>query len=436
MDWTTEQILGVAPDQFTLRASQGIAKQTKWVALHQDGQTLWGIFPNGKRKDGQTAVFLPSSSVTCSCNSRKFPCRHQLALLQIWQQQNSLFTPMPLETQLAIWATREQQRHSRTADEAKQSLPKQPPPQQMAQLKTGLHELELWLTDMVRHGLATLPERPKTYWVTMANRLIDAQAPTLAQQVQQMGKIPTAQPNWPQETLKQVGRLYLIIQGFRQFNQLSSETQADLQTAVGWLPTPHPNRPNQADNWLVLGRTQEQVGKKLHTHSWLWGEKCRKIAQLTQISRPAKPKGICHITGTVLQGSLQFSPSNWPLRATQQGGLQQYQRSFMPQGFNTIQQATQMVSHALAANPWQNQFPMLLHNIMPVQQESKWQLTDQEGSRLPLPDKFPKNWHLTALAGGTPALTLFGLWNGRFLQPLTVFTQNCWQDVQIWRGIR
>ncbi|VAW31626.1 hypothetical protein MNBD_CHLOROFLEXI01-2309 [hydrothermal vent metagenome] len=180
----------------------------------------------------------------------------------------------------------------------------------------------------------------------------------------------------------------------------------------------------------------QKFGKQLHTNSWLWGETCQKIAQLTQISRPAKPEGICHITDTVLQGSLQFSPSNWPLLATRQGELHRRKQSVMPHGFTTIQQASQRVSQAVAANPWQTQFPMLLHNVMPIQQESNWQLTDPKGSRLPLPDKFAKGWHLAALAGGTPSLTLFGVWNGRFLRPLSVFTQNSWQDIQIWRGIR
>ena len=57
MDWTTEQILGLAPDQFTLRAGRGIADPHKWLALYQEGTTFWGIFPNGNKKAVETAVF-------------------------------------------------------------------------------------------------------------------------------------------------------------------------------------------------------------------------------------------------------------------------------------------------------------------------------------------------------------------------------------------
>ena len=436
MDWTKEQILGLAPDQFTLRASQSVAHPQKWVSLHQDDAIFWGNFPNGRKKNEQTAVFLPSLSLTCSCNSRKFPCRHQLALLQLWQQQNSHFTLQQPPKQLAAWAIREQQQHNRSAEESKQFMPKQPTAERLAQLKTGLFELELWLTDMVRHGLATLPERPKKYWGTMANRLVDAQATALAQQLRQMAKVPTAQPNWPETYLKQLGQLTLIIQGFHHYDQLPSETQTDLQTAVGWLPQPSPKQASQTDNWLILGRSQAQIGKQQQTSSWLWGEKCQQIAQLIQLNQPTQPKGICHLTGTILQGSLQFSPSNWPLLATQQGGLQRVPHTMQPKGFSTIQQATQQYCQALAVNPWLSQFPMLLHNVLPIQQQPDWQLSDKEGNRLPLPPKFSKGWHLAALAGGTPSLTLFGTWNGRFLQPISVHSREGWQDVQIWRGIR
>lgn len=436
MDWTTEQILGLAPDQFTLRASQGIAHRQKWMALHQDGATLWGIFPNGKHKDGQTAVFLPSLSLTCSCNSRKFPCRHELALLQLWQQQSSLFTSLPPVKQLAAWAKREQKKHNQTTNKSNRFVHKQSPAQRLAQLQSGLHELELWLTDIVRHGLASLPERPKTYWETMANRLIDAQATALAQQIRQLAKISPSQPNWPESTLKQMGRLTLIIQGFHHYDQLPAETQADLQTAVGWLPHPTSKQAVQADNWLVLGKSQDQIGKQHQTSSWLWGEKCQKAAQLIQINQPAKPEGMGRLTGSVLQGSLQFSPSNWPLLAVPQSGFQQIQHAFMPTGFSTIQEAAKTVSQAKAVNPWLGHFPMLLHNVLPIQEQPTWQLADKAGSRLPLPDKYSKIWQLEALAGGTPSLTLFGIWNGRFLQPLSVHIHDEWQDVHIWRGIR
>ena len=436
MDWTTEQILGLAPDQFTLRASRGVADPHRWVALHHDTAILWGVYPNGSKKTGETAVFLPSLSLTCTCSSRKSPCRHSLSLLLLWQQQAKQFTPQPPPPQLAAWMKRQNIGHMRTAETCVRSQPTQTVSQRLPNLKIGLRALELWLTDMVRHGLASLPDRPKTYWETMAHQLVDAQAIALADELQSIAKLPAAQPNWPEAVFKRLGRLYLIIQGFHNYDQLPATTQADLQTAVGWLPQTDQEAALVTDSWLVLGRQQEPSGKQLKQITWLWGQESQRFALLIDMNQSTRPDGFFLATSSVWYGTLQFVPSNWPLIASRCGGLNQQPDTITPHGYDTIRHATRAYSAALAANPWLIQFPILLHNPIVSQSPSGWQLGDKAGTTLPLPDKFVHGWHLLALSGSDPSLTLFGVWNGRFLKPLSVKINSQWQDCHIWRGIR
>ncbi|MCA9917571.1 MAG: hypothetical protein KC445_06430 [Anaerolineales bacterium] len=428
MNWTIEQILGLAPDQFTLRAGRSLAEPQKWLALHHDGDVVWGIFPNGRHNTSETAVYLPTFSFICTCNSRKAPCRHSLALLQLWQQHAPNFTPQPPNPKLTAWSKREQIKQARANGRSQ--------PNNLSQLKTGLDALELWLLDMVRHGLARLPERPKAYWDAMADRLIDAQAIPLAQTIRRLAQLPKTQPDWPEQLLQEIGRLYLIIQGFRQFEQLPVTTQADLQTAVGWLPTATENPPIH-DTWLVLGRQQEPAGKHTRHTTWLWGQKSQNIAQLIEQTRSAVPEGRWLPTNTVWQGTLQRTPSGSPQIATRHGQLQEIDSpTIMPPSFGTIRDATQAYGRSLAANPWLADFPMLLQNVQPQPTESGWQLADPSGTLLPLPEKFSHGWHLLALAGGNFDLTIFGVWNGRFFHPLSVYAQQTWQDIHIWRGVQ
>ena len=430
MNWTTEQILGLAPDQFTLRAARSTAEPERWTALHHDGRLLWAIFPNGSAKTAETAVHLPSHTYTCTCNSRKTPCRHTVALLLLWQENRPAFTAQPAPRTLAARANRHtiaSQRPLRSG----YSLDTQ-----LAHLQTGLNELALWLTDLVRHGLARLPDRPKSYWHTMADRLVDAQAPTLALELRRLATVPTAQPNWPEAYLQRLGQLHLIIQGFRHFDQLPATTQADLQTAVGWLPPPHNDTPPITDRWLVLGRQQEYLGSQTRHFTWLWGQDSQRPAQLIELAAAARPEGRCLPTGTVWHGALHFLPGSWPLLATRQGDFGAEATAVLPHGFPTIHDATQAHSQALAHNPWRPAFPMLLHNVLPHHANDTWQLLDRHGTTLPLPDKFGHGWHLAALAGGAPSLTLFGVWQNAILHPLSVNYTGVWHDVHTWRGIR
>lgn len=428
MNWTTEQILGLAPDQFTLRAGRGLAEPQKWIALHHADDLVWGIHPNGRNKTGETAVYLPTFSYICTCNSRKAPCRHSLALLQIWQQQAPKFSAQPANRRLAAWAKREQIKQQRPNGRFL--------PHNLQQLKTGLEALELWLLDMVRHGLARLPERPKAYWSTMADRLVDAQALPLAQTVRRLSQLPNTQPDWPDQLLQEIGRLHLIIQGFRHFEQLPTTTQADLQTAVGWLPTSAKNPPIH-DTWLVLGRQQESSGRHTQHITWLWGQETQLTAQLIDQNRSAVPEGYWLPTGTVWQGAFQFVPGGWPQIATRHNPLQETDsNAISPAGFNTIRAAAQAYGRALAVNPWLAHFPMLLQNVQPKPTDSGWRLEDPTGTWLPLPEKFMHGWHLLALAGGHFGLTIFGVWNGRNLQPLSIFANQTWQDMLIWKGVK
>lgn len=430
MNWTTEQILGLAPDQFTLRAGRSAAEPENWPTLHHDGRLIWGTFASSSKRTEETAVHQPTHTFICTCNSRKSPCRHTLALLLLWQENHQAFTPNTPPHKLATWARRQtihSQRpiRNRLAQETG-----------FAHLQTGLHELELWLTDLVRHGLARLPDRPKSYWQTMADRLVDARAPILAQELRRLATVPTAQANWPDEYLQRLGRLYLIVQGFHHFNQLPTTTQADLHTAVGWLPQNENDPTTITDHWLVLGREQEFHGSQTRHSTWLWGEASQRPAQLIQLGSAARPEGRSLPTGTVWQGTLRFLPGSWPLLAQEKEGLTAATTAVLPHGFNTIREATQVYSHALASNPWLSTFPMLLHHVLPQRHDNHWQLTDASGTSLPLPDKFSHGWHLTAIAGGTPSLTLFGLWHGRIFHPLSVWQQSRWLDVHVWRGLR
>ncbi|MCB8980246.1 MAG: hypothetical protein H6657_22775 [Ardenticatenaceae bacterium] len=430
MNWTTEQILGLAPDQFTLRAGRSAATLESWPALHHDGRILWGTFASSSKRTEETAVHQPTRSFTCTCNSRKAPCRHTMALLLLWQENQSAFTPGAAPNRLTLWAKRQTLRSQRPASNSHAQET------QMTQLQTGLDELELWLTDTVRHGLARLPDRPKSYWQTMADRLVDAQAPTLAQELRRLAAVPTSQANWPDEYLQRLGRLYLIVQGFRHFDQLAAPIQADLQTAVGWLPSLHTDSTIVNDHWLVLGREQEQMGHVTHHFTWLWGQESQRPAQLIELGTVSRPEGRNLPTGTVWQGALRFLPGSWPLLAQEVDGLIAHETAVSPQGFATIREATEAHSQALACNPWLSTFPMLLHNVLPHRDDDNWRLMDASGTYLPLPDKFGHGWHLAAMAGGTPSLTLFGVWHGRIFHPLSVWHQNRWLDLHIWRGLR
>lgn len=62
----------------------------------------------------------------------------------------------------------------------------------------------------------------------------DAQAPGVARQLREMASIPHSGAGWQERLLEKLGRLYLLLEGFKRLDTLPSATQADIKTLVGW----------------------------------------------------------------------------------------------------------------------------------------------------------------------------------------------------------
>src|SRR5262249_58882586 len=59
-----------------------------------------------------------------------------------------------------------------------------------AKVAAGLRELELWLRDIARGGLAAVQSQPPNFWERTAARLVDAQAPGVARLTRDMAGVP------------------------------------------------------------------------------------------------------------------------------------------------------------------------------------------------------------------------------------------------------
>src|SRR6185295_13470745 len=156
----------------------------------------------------------------------------------------------------------------RDAQKAKRALDRD------AKVAAGLQELELWLRDLVRAGLAAAHSRPPGYWNQMVARLFDAQAPGVARRVRELSSLPHSGEGWAERLLVQIGTIFLLLQAYQRINSLPEATQADVRTAIGWsykeeeLPAENLVR----DEWLVLGQrvTADEMLRVQRT--WLWGK--------------------------------------------------------------------------------------------------------------------------------------------------------------------
>jgi hypothetical protein len=306
----------------------------------------------------------------------------------------------------------------------------------------GIQQLDRWLRDLVRQGLAALQTQPYSYWDAVAARMVDAQAPGLARQLREMASIPHSGAGWQERLLERLGRMHLLIQGFQRVETLPSPTQADIRTLIGWtqkeelasdpvesdsacalLQADRTTQQQNTDHWLILGQRVEEQDNLRIQRTWLWGKDTQKAALVLSYAYGNQPLDTSLIPGTVIHAELGFFESAYPLRALVKVRHSPAEALRDMPGVEAIPEALSAYTKALACHPWIEQFPLTLQAIIPLQHDDKWVVRDSAGYLLPITPRFEKGWQLLAISGGHP-INVFGEWNGKDFLPLSALAQD------------
>lgn len=435
MQLSAGEILQLSPDEASAKAAKGLVIPGKWPRLEYDEQAIWGECQGSGSKPYQVQVDKSGPAFRCSCPSRKFPCKHGLALLLLQAQNPANFSAAPAPAWVAEWLASRQQRAEKQEARIAEQREAPPDPQAAARreetrrqrMAGGLDELERWLNDRLRQGLAQLPGQT-AIWEDLARRMIDAQLPGLAYRLRQIAGRVGRDEAWPGHILGGLGQLRLLIDAFRRLDSLPVAIQQDVRSALG-LSTDRDsvlaNGERLRDDWQVLGQAIDEEGSLWSRRVWLRGRQTQRPALLLDFAHGSRRFEQNYVTASCLHGELAFFPGNLPLRALNTGDTRLLPNSPPPVG--QLEAALEALTRAVAANPWQAPLPMLVDDGVPGATSRGWSLHCPERRQLPLHLRDEDGWQLQAVSGGAP-LTVFGEWNGEALRPLAA-----WQGKLLWQ---
>jgi len=436
MSYSAEQIIALAPDAASAKAGRSLATSSKWQNVGRDERALWGECQGSGAKPYQTVIDLGEPAFKCTCPSRKFPCKHALGLFLLVTEHQATNATAP--EWAAEWlAKRDQQAQRRSeaakkaeeepdevtlarraSQKAKRSLDRE------AKVVAGLRELELWLRDLVRHGLASAQTRSFDYWEQMSARLIDAQAPGVARRVRELSWVSQGSEGWIEQLLAKVSSIFLLVKAFERIESLSLAMQADVRTAIGWSLKEDelPEENVVADQWFVLGqRTTGEEGLRVR-RTWLWGWGTARGALVLDFAGPGQHLTLDLLPGTTVEAELNFYPSNYPLRAVVKKRINATSAKTIS-GYSTSDQLLTTYADVLALNPWLESIPAPLETVIPVRRNEQLFVRDTDARLLSLKSDAASAWKLLALSGGYP-ITIFGEWNGQSLLPISVWADG------------
>lgn len=420
--WRVEDVTAVAPDASSLAAARKLARPASWIETGSTDLLVWGRCQGSGREPYQVSVDLSGPAYRCSCPSRKIPCKHVLALLLLWVEGDGTPSSEPADF-VQEWAD------DRAARAARRSAPTQREDgattedpeaaarrlaQRTALMTSGVAELELWLADMVRGGLAAARRQPLSWWDATAARLVDAQLPGLADRVRRLGSEVNRGDEWAEPLLADVGLVWAATRAWTRRTELDEHTTGDLRAVLGWpVPTEQVRAADRvADTWLVLGVHRTETGRLAEQRTWLAGEGTGHVVQVLDFAAGGHALPVSRLAGARLRAEV----SRYPGAAVRRGLFATDpevvgEGAPLPPG-GDLEDAFSAHADALAANPWTPRVPVVLGDARLVVDEvrdgheGEVRAVDRDGRGvrvLPAPDP----WPLVALGGGG-SLDLFG----------------------------
>lgn len=404
-----------------------------WQALGHSDQVVWGECQGSGAEPYKTQIALDEPGFKCSCPSRKFPCKHGLALFLLFESSSQSFKNNTQPDWVNTWlAAREQRAQKRAKKRTKKQDTKVDPIAQAKRvvrreenIHAGIEELERWTNDLVANGLAAAQTKPFAYWSTPAARLVDAQAQGLGRRVQELGSIPLSGAGWQTRFLEQLAQMHLLLEGFKRIDRLAPETQNDIRGLIGFTQNQDEILLQEGvhDRWMVLARTVDRENTLRVQRTWLWGHASERMALILDFAHAHASIDTTLVPCSQIDATLTFYSGAYPLRALIKQRNANPEPIVMQPGYASIHTAIEAFAQTVSRFPWLEGFPLVLRHVIPMQLSDRWLLRDASDCTLPFDPGIETGWQLLAVSGGR-ALNVFGEWNGERFLPLSLWTAD------------
>ena len=238
--WSVDAVLGLAPDASSANAARGLAAGGRWEARGPRRHGALGPGPRQRLDAVPDGIDVAGPAYRCSCPSRKVPCKHALGLMLLHAGSPDAVPEADAPPWVREWLESRRERAERSAarGEARGAPDAEAQARRAAQragrVEQGLAELERWLSDLVRGGVAAAPSRSYAYWDAAAARLVDAQAPRLARRVRELAGAALARDEWTERLVGDLGRLALLSTPRATSTSCRPTSRAEVRSQLGF----------------------------------------------------------------------------------------------------------------------------------------------------------------------------------------------------------
>ncbi len=435
-----EQIKTLAPTPAAYNAGKKLSSENSWQNFGKSDRALWGEIKGSGAKPYYTQIDLGSVAFKCSCPSRQFPCKHAIGLLLLHSQDPDNIPSISEPEWVSSWLVKRLERQekkeepkeiSSEGDEKSLQNKQKTQAKRLESVRLGVDELELWLKDLIRIGILDLPNKSSQYFERVAARMIDAKAPGLAGWVHTLKNLDFSNQKWEDQALKIIGKLYLLLQTFKNYDQLDPLWQITVRNLSGWSQSSKELMANAdaetvKDNWLVVGQITEEADGLSVQRSFLIGAEKNQSALILNFATRFSTFESIIVPGVMMEAELAYFPSVQPNRAIVKmlnKTSDQLSNGLMFQ--NDWQAVTLQKLETIKINPWANDHAFLLKESRMYKKDKRWFILDKDERAAPLWSGFNKEKCMKWLSiTGNRACNMAGIIRNDEVIPLGLFLDH------------
>ncbi len=344
MGLTRSAIEAMAPDQSALTAASSLLKPAKWPVRARSGGLIWGECQGSGANPYRVVADTDEHGSKCTCPSRKFPCKHALALMWLFVDDGATFQDADIPAWVNDWMGRRRKGgapaasgEAKSLNSARDAMADTPPdPKATARkqaaadkraqdtrrsVRAATEDLDGWIEDQLRTGLSGFLNELGERCRRIAARLVDAKAGALASRIDEM---PSRLLVLPAEqrvdgVIAELGKLALLTCAWR-----AAPDDPDLQREIIGSETreevlANADAPRVRSLWEVLGeRVLTRRDGLVSQATWLMNlapGPQRFAVLLDFFPASAGRRSGAFVPGDRFMAELVFYPAQAPLRA-------------------------------------------------------------------------------------------------------------------------
>ncbi len=417
-----EKILKLSKNRTTVHQGQKLSKASFWKGLSKKGAYIWANFKGKSIQRYQTFIDLTDPfKFKCNCSSRQSPCKHGLALLLLFEDDQEAFKATDdFPKSLVEWIKAKKDVGTPAdpnylADKlAKAKQAKSANRQKrIDQMIAGSFHIQDWLLDILKRGLAQLEGQPEEFWSGIIARAVDHKLGGLTFYINEIYDLIREDDRWADLVPLKIAWLNQVLIGFQNFEQFKPDWQNEL-LRIGGVTTKSDvleSLPGVEDDWALLHlEITEAVNGGYFRKCWLIGKKTNCLGYLMEFNfREPRFSPLPRI-GRWFSGEVVYYPGPTPLRLRIRNfGNALLNIKSLP-GLKDFKSMNLFYQKNLKRNPWLLELPLIIHDVVPTYKDQAY-LIDKDNSRIKIGAADDQWWKVMAISAGN-TIVIFAIWNG------------------------